>query len=153
MESKHHDSDANYKKLEAEMNKSIHAWTNCRTFTKAFGRAMNAHLKWARIHRRLTTRWLKRLDFANKDEYAEISVRLVDLEDRLDFLDETIYEISKIQRENLLRLIEVRKLWKECCSVYKAEMKDIRDSKIKTLEKELADLQQFFEMESAKEGE
>ncbi|MFJ7728781.1 hypothetical protein ACIQXV_21980 [Neobacillus sp. NPDC097160] len=113
MDPKLHDSVLTYKKIEAELNKRIHAHTNSRTFTIAFGRAMETHLKRVRIHRRFTTKWLKLLELANKDEIAALSIRLVDCEEKIDFLDDTVYLINKMLKGNQLQLKMVHESWEE----------------------------------------
>ncbi|WP_066317560.1 hypothetical protein [Bacillus sp. FJAT-29814] len=145
METKHQDSVEYYKYLEAETNKQIHSLTNCRNFTLAFGRALELHLKKVKVHKRLTTRWLKRLDLPNKDEIAAISVTLVDCEDQLDMLDETVYLISKEQHHNLQQLKTVTQSSKELLAVLQQEVKDIHNNKLMTLEEDLLELKKLFE--------
>jgi len=144
MESNCHDPVSYYKKIEAEMNNRIHSLTNCRTFTSAFGRAMEEHLKLLKIHRRLTTKWLNHLDLSNKDEIAALSVRIVDCEEKLDLFDETIYSINKKQQENLIQLKMVRVSYEEWLAVLEKELSDIQTSKLKMMEKELLELKQSF---------
>jgi hypothetical protein len=140
----HQELDAFYKKLEKKCNEQIHAKTNTRSFTLAIGRALDAHVKRIRIHRRLTTRWLKHLDLPNKDEISAISVRIVDYEGKLDFFDETIYEIKQKQQKNYSQLKMVQKSWEDLLSVLEMEARDIHDFKIKNLETELLELKQLF---------
>ena len=144
MESKHHDPVSYFKKIEAEMNKRIHTYTNCRTFTKAFGRGMEEHLKQLRIHKRLTTKWLNHLDLANKDEIAALSVRIVECEEKLDLFDEKIYTIKKKQQENLSEIKMIRELWEEWLAVLVKEQSDIQTNKLNMLEEELLELKQSF---------
>jgi hypothetical protein len=101
-------------------------------------------VKRLRIHRRLTTRWLKHLNLPNKDEISAISVRIVDYEGKLDFLDETIYEIKQSQQKNYTQLKMVRKSWESLLSVLEMEARDIHDFKIKSLELDLLELKQLF---------
>jgi hypothetical protein len=144
MKSTHQELDTFYKKLEKKMNEQIHAYTNTRSFTLAFGRVMEAHVKRIRIHRRLTTRWLKHLDLPNKDEISAISVRIVDYEGKIDFLDETIYEIKQSQQKNYTQIRMIRKSCEALLSVLEKEARDIHDCKIKSLESELLELKQLF---------
>lgn len=72
MKCKHDDPVSFYKNIETELNKRIHSPTNCRNFTLAFGRAFDAHLKQIKIHKRLTTKWLRSRNFPNKDEIAAL---------------------------------------------------------------------------------
>ncbi|MEH7304898.1 hypothetical protein [Neobacillus drentensis] len=141
----HRDSDSFYKKLEAEMNKRIHACTNNRNFTIAFGRAMEAHLKQLSIRKRLTTRWLNKIDLANKDEISAISVRIVDYEEKLDLLDESIYKMSKRQQENQTKFKMIRESWEALQEVLEMEAREFHDSKLKNLELELSDLKKLFD--------
>lgn len=150
MKSTHQEMDAFYKKLEKKWNEQIHAHTNTRSFTLALGRALDAHVKRLKIHRRLTTRWLKQLDLPNKDEISAISVRIVDYEGKLDFLDETIYEIKQSQQKNNLQLSMVRMSCEALLSVLEMEARDIHDCKIKSLESELLDLKQLFHSDHMK---
>lgn len=144
MESIHEDPIAYYKRLEAELNETIQSPTNCRAFTKAFGKAMDKHLRTVRIHRRLTTRWLNRLEIPNKDEIAAISVKMVDFEENLDLFDETIYFINKQQKENLQQIEKLQRAFEELLAVLQFEAKEIKQSKLKSLENELKELQQLF---------
>ncbi|MDN3015036.1 hypothetical protein PH210_02310 [Paenibacillus sp. BSR1-1] len=144
MDSEHRDRMTFYKKFEEELNKSIHARTNCGSFTRAFGRGMDAHLSRLKIHRRLTTKWLNRLDLANKDEIAELSVRMVDCEGKLDFLDETVYMTAKSMKENRFKFKKVQKSLEELLAILEKEVKAIQDYKIKKLEEELLELKQLF---------
>ncbi|WML38840.1 hypothetical protein RCG19_16805 [Neobacillus sp. OS1-2] len=147
MDSKQRDLVSFYKKIEAQMNKRIHAETNTRTFTKAFGRAMEAHLKKARIHRRLTTRWLNRQGLANKDELAALSNRIIVFEEKIDLMDDSIFSMNKTIKENDIQLKMIRKSWDEWFIFLKSEVKSIHDNKINTLEKELQELKQLFHNE------
>jgi hypothetical protein len=146
MEFSHQEKDSYYKKLEAEINKRIHAKLNNRTVTAAFGRALEAHVKHLKIHRELTTRWLNHFNFPNKDEISAISVRIVDYEGTLDHLDETIYWMNKRQQENLTQLKIVRKSWEDLRSVLEKEARETQTpgGKIKSLETELLELKQLF---------
>lgn len=144
MKSTHQEMDAFYKKLEKKWNEQIHAHTNNRNFTLAFGRALDVHVKRLRMHRRLTTRWLKHLNLPNKDEISAISLRIVDYEGKLDFLDEAIYEIKQSQQKNYTQLKMVRKSWESLLSVLEMEARDIHDCKIKSLESDLLELKQLF---------
>jgi hypothetical protein len=149
MESTHQNSEAYYKKLETELNKRIHAQTNNRKFTVAFGNAMEAYSKRLRIHKRLTTKWLNHSNLPNKDELSAISVRIVDYEGKLDLFDETIYMINKRQQENQTRLKMVRESWEALLSVLEIEERYIHDSKIKSLATELLELKLLFHTENS----
>jgi len=146
MESTHQDRDSFYKKIEAEMNKRIHAYTNNRKFTIAFGKAMEAHVKQLKIHRRLTTRRLKKFDLPNKDEISAISVRIVDYEGKLDLLDESIYWMNKRQQENRNKLKMIRESWEALQAMLEKEAVEIHVCKLKSLEDELIELKQLFDL-------
>ncbi|MBS4212096.1 MULTISPECIES: hypothetical protein [Neobacillus] len=147
METTHHDEVAFSKELEAKINKRIHELTNSRGFTLAWGRAMDAHLARLKIHKKLTTRWLKRLDIPNKDEVAELSIRLVDCVEKIDLLDDTIYSFKKRQQINLTHLKMVRQSWEELLVVLRTEEKELKAGNLTSLEKELIELKRLFQIE------
>ncbi|WP_026566196.1 hypothetical protein [Bacillus sp. UNC41MFS5] len=146
MESTHQDRDSFYKKIETEMNKRIHACTNNRKFTIAFGNAMEAHVKQLKIRKRLITRRLNQLGLANKDEISAISVRIVDYEEKLDLLDESIYWMNKRQKENRNKLKMIRESWGALQAILEKEAGEIHTCKLKSLEEELIELKQLFEL-------
>jgi hypothetical protein len=145
METKHHDSVEYFKHLESKINKRIHSLTNSRSFILASGRALELHLKRLKVHKELTTRWLKMMDLPNKDEIAEVSLKLVDCEERLDTLDETIYSIGMTEKVNLEQLKLFRESAEELLKILKQEVADIHDGKLVTLEKDLSELKRLFE--------
>ncbi|WHY87813.1 hypothetical protein QNH39_08280 [Neobacillus novalis] len=154
MEFMRDDPGTYYKELEAEINKRIHAPTNCRSFIVALGRALEVHLKQVRIHRSVTTRWLKRLDLPNKDDIAAISVRIVDCEEKLDLLDDTIYTINQRQQENQQQIRVLRESSEELLAVLANEVRrEIKGAKIKSLVKDLWELKQLFYEESKDGGD
>jgi hypothetical protein len=151
MDSMQRDREAYYKKIEAQMNKRIHATTNNRAFTLAAGRALEAHLKRVRIHRRLTTKWLNHIGLVNKDELTALSVRIVDYEGKIDGLDDQMYTLNKSQHKNKLLLNSIHHSLEEWVTFLRNEMKDLHSSKINNLEKELLELKQLFKEESSLE--
>ncbi|MGG3561841.1 hypothetical protein ABES03_09565 [Neobacillus rhizosphaerae] len=148
MDSMQRDREAYYKKIEAQLNKRIHASTNNRTFTLAAGRALDSHLKRVKIHRRLTIRWLNHIGLVNKDELAALSVRIVDYEGKLDSLDEQMFTINKSQHKNQLLLNTIYHSLEEWVAFLRNEMKELHSSKMTNLEKELLELKQLFKEES-----
>ncbi|MEH7108340.1 hypothetical protein [Bacillus sp. JJ1764] len=136
-----------FKELEKELNKQIHQSTNNRTFTTAYGRALDRHLKRLKRHKRLTTRWLNQLNLANKDEIASLSVRLVDCEEKLDLQDEVIFLINKEQKSNLSSIRQFKSSLELLLAVLEKEISDTQKNKIETLEVELAELKQLFKSE------
>lgn len=144
MEETHHDQSAFYKELEKQCNNIIHTHTNCRSFTFAFGKAMEAHLKEVRIHKTLTNKWLTQLNLPNKDEIATLSVKIVEWLDKLDLLDESIYTMNKRQHHNQIQLQMITESLKELVTLLENEVQELKINKINVLEKELLELKQLF---------
>ncbi|PLS02847.1 hypothetical protein [Neobacillus cucumis] len=153
MNSKQQDTIQFYKQIEAEINKRIHASTNSRAFTAAVGKAMDSHLRELRISKRLTTRWLNRMNLPTKDEFAALSNRIVEIEEEIDSLDESIYQTINLQKTNQRKLRMVRELLEEWSDFLKSETQAKLSSNIQTLEKDLQELKQLFEMDFTKEEE
>lgn len=148
MDSMHREFEDYYKKLEAEINRRIHASTDSRDFILASGRALEAHLKWVKIHKRLTTRWLNHLGLMNKDEIAAISVRAVEYEEKLDFLDDQVYVMNKRQQENQRQFQKIHRSLEEWLTILRKEVNEFHGSKISSLEEELFELKQLFNEEN-----
>ncbi|WP_342430346.1 hypothetical protein [Neobacillus sp. FSL H8-0543] len=144
MEPIHQEMVEFYKHLEKLCNKRIHDHTNCRTFTYAFGRAMEFHLDQVMTHREWTKKCLTRLNLPTKDEIASIAIKMVDSEEKLDILEENIYLLTKKQKENNLQLNRLKVTLSELVSVLESEMTEKRQGKLKTLAKELNELKQLF---------
>jgi predicted RNase H-like nuclease (RuvC/YqgF family) len=144
MESKHHNSNTFYKQLEEELNKRIHQNTNCPAFTAAFGKSVDHHLDKVLISRRLMAKRLKRLDLPNKDEFVQISVRLVDYEEKLDELEDNLYLLNKQQNKNIGQIENLKESLKALHLEIETEVRDLQARKIKSLENELEDLKQLF---------
>ena len=140
-----------YKQIEAEINKRIHASTNSRDFTATVGKAMDSHLREMKIYKRITTRWLNRLELATKDEFTVLSNRLIDVEGEIDSLDDTIYEIITLQKTNHQKLKMVRESLEEWSTFLNGEVRDKRSEKIKTLQNDLKELKSLFELDIKKE--
>jgi hypothetical protein len=117
----------------------------------AVGKALDSHLRELRIYKRLTTRRLNRLGLANKDEFADLSNRIIDVVEEIDSLDESIYQTHKLQKANQIKLEMVRQSLQEWSTYLKIEIQDRRKSSLKTLEEDLQELKQLFEMDCNKE--
>ncbi|WP_462409028.1 hypothetical protein [Neobacillus sp. Marseille-QA0830] len=143
----HQDYHASYKELEAEINKKIHELTNCRTFTAAFGKAMEQHLIQLEVYKRMTTKWLNQMDLPNKDELAEISHRMVRVVEQTDTLDEVVYWTNLEHHRAVSQLKMVRQSWQELRSVLKEEVQELKKNNIHSLQAELNDLKRLFQIE------
>lgn len=144
MTSKDHDPVTFYKKLEKKWNKRIHFYTNCRSFSNDFWKGVENHLDRVMIHRKLIDRWLKKLDLPNKADIADLALNIINCEEVLDNLEETIYMINLKQKSNQIKLKNVRESLEEIICEFENEKRDFRNYKIKALEKELNDLKHFF---------
>lgn len=145
MESKHHDSITFYKQLEKELNIRIHQNTNCLAFTQAFGKSVEYHLDRVLITRRLIAKWLKHVDVPSKDEFADIAVRLVDYEEKLDELENTVYLLNKQQNQNISQIEILKDSLENLLHAVEMEVRELKARRIKSLENELEDLKQLFD--------
>jgi hypothetical protein len=148
MNSKQQDPSQIYKQIEAEINKRIHASTNSRAFTVAVGKALDSHLRELKLYKRFITRWLNRMDLATKDELAALNNKKIDVVEELDSLDESIYQILSQQKANQQKLKMVRKSLEEWSAFLNSEVSDKRSHPIQTLENELQELKNLFNMDT-----
>jgi hypothetical protein len=144
MESRHQDPVSFYKYLEKECNKRIHAYTNCLTFTHAFGKAIENHLDYVVIQQKVINNWLTLLDIPPKDDFANLAQRKVDCEDKIDQLDETLFMLNRGLKKDNSGLKELNKSLSDLLCLIEKEVKDLKANKIKTLKTELKDLKKLF---------
>lgn len=94
MKSTHQDPENFYKEFEKEWNMRVHTYTNSLTFTHAFGKALEKHLDLIVIQQKVIKNWLSELDIPNKEEFVTLAGRKVDCLEKIDSLEETMYELN-----------------------------------------------------------
>jgi hypothetical protein len=146
MKSTHQDPEIFYKELEKEWNKRIHASNNSLTFTHAFGKALEKHLDHIVIQRELIKKWLTVFDIPNKEEFVTLAGRKVDCVEKIDSLEETIYELNMDLKQDNTELKKLNKSLLDLLSLIEDEVGNIKTAKIKTLEKELQELKFLFKV-------
>jgi hypothetical protein len=144
METRHQDPASFYKYLEKECNKRIHVYTNCSTFTHAFGKAIENHLDHVVIQQKVINNWLTLLDIPSKDDFANLAQRKVDCEDKIDHLDETLFMLNRGLKKDNSELKELSKSLSDLLCFIENEVKNLKANKIKTLKTELEDLKMLF---------
>lgn len=81
-------------KLEAEMNKKLHSITNSLSFISLCGEALEEHLNQVTLIRQLSSEWLACRNLPNRDETAAIAQKKIQYEDRIDRMDDQLYETT-----------------------------------------------------------
>ncbi|MEC1524780.1 hypothetical protein P9D43_22500 [Neobacillus niacini] len=145
MESKQLDPVEFYKNLEKYWNKRIHSSTNCPTFTRAFGKSFENHLDQVEIQQKVINNWLTQFNLSKKDDFAELANRKVDGEDKLDDLEEKLYTVNVVLKNNYSELKKLNKSLSEMLCGMENEVKDLKVHKIKSLKNELEELKRLFE--------
>jgi len=79
------------KKIEDDINRNIFSQANSLSFIKMTGAAIEEHLNHLVAARELTKQWLDCNGLPTKDDIAEIAKKIIENEDRLDRLDDTLY--------------------------------------------------------------
>ncbi|PLT33273.1 hypothetical protein [Bacillus sp. V5-8f] len=103
------DSAKVYKKMEEDLNRKIRCMTNSMTFVKMAGEAMDTHLNHVVAIRNQSQKWLDRNNLASRNDMADMAKRIIRHEDRLDLLDDELYDILtevKSHRIQLRRLTD-----------------------------------------------
>jgi hypothetical protein len=96
-----------FKELEDELNKKIYSLTNSKPFIKMAGEALDQHLDMLIELRMATGHWLEIMALPSRDDVADIAKMLIKTEDRLDSLDESLYQILddiRVYRNEIGRL-------------------------------------------------
>lgn len=144
MEPVHEDPIVFFKELESKLNHRIHEMTNNRAFTKAFGNAMEAHLIQLQFYKKRTMLCLKKSDLPNKDDIANISIRMVEIEDSLDLFDEALYLLKRTQQNNRTQMKLVLEAYKDLFILLETEIEESKRNKFVTLKEDLLGLKQLF---------
>lgn len=144
MESRHQDPEKFYKDLEKEWNKRIHAYTNSHTFTHAIGMALENYLDHIVIQRDLIQKWLIVFNIPNKEEFVTLAGRKVDCVEKIDSLEETIYELNLDLKKANTELKKLNTSLLDMLSFIEYEVKNIKAAKVKTLETDLQELKFLF---------
>lgn len=145
MESKQQDPVEYYKSLEKGWNKIIHSTANSLTFTHAFGKAIENHLDHVVIQQKVINNWLTVFDIAKKEDFAEIAIKKVKCEDKLDDLDETLYMLNIVLKNDHSQLKKLNHSLREMLCLLENEVKGLKEIKIKSLKDELEDLKKLFD--------
>lgn len=145
MESKQQDPVNFYKNLEKEWNQQIHLAANCRTFTHSIGKAVESHLDHVVIQQKVINSWLSEFDIPKKDDLAQLAERIVNCEEKLDDLEETLYRLNICLKNNHSQLLKLNTSLNGMLCFLKKEVKDSKEIKLKSLMNELEELKNLFD--------
>ncbi|MDM5328213.1 hypothetical protein [Neobacillus sp. CF12] len=144
MKSTHQDPENFYKEFEKEWNMRVHTYTNSLTFTHAFGKALEKHLDLIVIQQKVIKNWLSELDIPNKEEFVTLAGRKVDCLEKIDSLEETMYELNMDLKKDNTELKKLNTSLSDMLYFMENEWKNVKVCKIKTLENELDELKKLF---------
>lgn len=144
MESRHQDSAAFYKNLEKESNKRIHTYTNSLTFTNAIGKCLENHLDHVVVQQKITNNWLSELNIPKKDDFAAIAERKVVCEEKIDNLEDTVFNLNRMLKKGNTELKTLDQSLKEMLGLLETEVENVKAVKLKTLKMELEELKLLF---------
>lgn len=82
-----------YKRIEVDINRKIFSQTNSLSFIKMTGDAIEEHLDHLVTARKLTKQWLNCNGLPTRDDIGDIAKKIIENEDRLDRLDDTLYQV------------------------------------------------------------
>ena len=87
------------KKIENDVNRELFSRANSIAFIKMVGETMENHLNQLVSLRSSTKQWLDLMEFPIRGEIAEIAGKIIEIEDRLDRLDDQLYQTIKGVKE------------------------------------------------------
>lgn len=144
MELGHQDSGVFYKNLEKEWNKRIHTYTNNLTFTHAFGKCLQNHLDHVVNQQKIITNWLTVFNYPKKDDFAALAERKVVCEEKIDNLEDTVFNLNMILKKGNTELKTLNNSLLEMQGLLKTEIENVKVAKLKTLKMELEELKMLF---------
>lgn len=90
-----------YKERERKQNEIIRDWLNSPEIIRSCSEMLEIHLDQIQIERVLVQHWLTCNDCPNKDEIAAIANNVIQVEERVDELEDTIYRMCKEWNEKI----------------------------------------------------
>lgn len=92
------------KMIEDEINQKLLSKTNSLTFVAMVGEALEEHLNQLESLRKSSNQWLNSMCLPDKDDFVFIAKKVISIEDRLDRMDEKLYQTLEIIKENRRQL-------------------------------------------------
>ena len=93
-----------YKQLEKELNNKLLSITNTLPYITKCGETLDTHSSQVTAVRERSTKLLDCLDLANKDDTATIANKKIELEERLDNMEDQMYMLVLTMKEHCLDL-------------------------------------------------
>jgi len=109
----------NYHKLEKIMNEQIIKMTNTSEFINFIGEMVNIYIDHLEIQREYVKQWFDHNGFTNRDELVNVAKNAISNEDKVDQLDDSLYDIADELSTQQQSLILVKATMKELHSVLK----------------------------------
>ena len=107
------------KSMEAEINSKMLLKTNSLAFIEKIAEVIESHLDHVEETRASTEKWLELMGLPTRDEMAAIAINLLKLEQRLDGLDDVLFNTLESMEEYSLKMLDlkeqVRPLTHEFC--------------------------------------
>jgi predicted nucleic acid-binding Zn-ribbon protein len=96
------------KNVETEMNRKIFLGTNSLAFIEKIAEAIETHLDKVEENRAAAEIWLEFMEIPSKDDIAAFAINLIKLEQRLDDLEDEVFNIRESIQEYRLKLLELK---------------------------------------------
>jgi uncharacterized protein Yka (UPF0111/DUF47 family) len=96
------------KKIEDDINRQLSSQTNSLSFIEMVGAAIEEHLNQIEALRVLSEQWLNFMDLPTRDDIADIAKKVIKNEERLDELDDKLYQTLvdiKKNRNQMAKLV------------------------------------------------
>lgn len=81
-----------YKQFEEDLNQKILSMTNCYLFITMLGQSLDVHLDYIVMVKKQSKELLDNLDLPCRDDISILAKRVIEIESRLDNLDENLYD-------------------------------------------------------------
>ncbi|MCL6571367.1 MAG: hypothetical protein K6T88_06725 [Bacillus sp. (in: Bacteria)] len=99
-----------YKKIEDDFNRQLLTQANSLSFIRMVGAAIEEHLNQLVALKELSEQWLNLMDLPTRDDIADIAEKVIKNEDRLDNLDDMLYQTLEEIKNNRNQMARVA--WK-----------------------------------------
>jgi hypothetical protein len=144
MPCKDNESYRSYKEWEKEWNDYLKSLANCHQFVMLAEGVQGVHLERVQDMRNLGQKWLNQMGYPNKEEVTHIAKGIIIHEDKLDHLDDLVYEIEKNWDSKMKALATLKRVIDEMRLVLEEEQFKNKKIGLNQLKEELNEVKSLF---------
>ncbi|WP_077210989.1 hypothetical protein [Bacillus dakarensis] len=131
-----------YKKLEDDCNRKMRQLVNCTHFVRRLQEMLDVHIQVVEMKRKTIRGLLDTMKVPNKDDFACLAKKAITNENKVDHLDDLLYELLQNQHTNKLAIISLKAALQNLSKSLEEE--SFQTHRIDYLRSELKEIKKLF---------